>query len=239
MAVTPWLDDDTGYEQWLADHPDGFMANLNREPHRRYFRIHRATHRLPDRSNPGSINPRTGNNYSKLTADHFAELLEWAHIHLPTLVLSDVNFCKTCNPDSSSYIASEPTSDPEEYNHRAAQMLARGPVLRPTGVLVPKIDYSPTTKYYRDPEVRAWVLQRANGNCELCNLTAPFITANDDYYLESHHLILLSQGGADTPLNSAALCPNCHRKIHYGKEVNELRESLTKIISDKEALLPT
>ena len=35
-------------------------------------------------------------------------------------------------------------------------------------------------------------------------------------YLEVHHKIRLSDGGEDTIDNVVALCPNCHRKAHYG-----------------------
>lgn len=35
-------------------------------------------------------------------------------------------------------------------------------------------------------------------------------------YLEVHHIIFLAQGGDDTVDNAEALCPNCHRRKHYG-----------------------
>jgi hypothetical protein len=73
------------------------MANTNYRPSIRYFRIHRATHNLPDRSNPGSRNPRTGNKYSKVTADSIEELIEYART-LGLKVLEDSNYCKTCTP---------------------------------------------------------------------------------------------------------------------------------------------
>lgn len=211
------------------------MANLNKEPHPRYFRIHRATHRLPDRSNLGSVNPRTGNDYSKVTADALPDLIAWAKEHIPTLELNPKNFCKTCNPDSDSPVESAPTKDPAEYVIHADQILARGYVARPTGVANPKVEYSPTAQYYRDPKVRAWVLQRADGKCELCKMAAPFLTDHDEPYLESHHIFLLAQGGPDTPENTAALCPNCHRRIHHGKDRADLCKQLTGIIRAKEA----
>ncbi len=235
MAINHWIDDDAKYENWLAEHPDGFMANLNREPRAGYFRIHRATHRLPDRSNPGSVNPRTGNTYSKVTADTLSELRIWAENNIPSLVLGAVNYCKTCNPDTNSDVELSPTTDPNEYVHRANQILARGHVARPAGSLTPKVDYASTAQFYRDPKVRAWVLQRAKGCCELCHVPAPFLTDDEDLYLESHHLVFLADGGADTPENTAALCPNCHRKMHYGKDRISLCESLGDIVYAKES----
>lgn len=235
MSFNHWKDNDAGYEQWLAEHPDGFMANLNRQPHARYFRIHRASHRLPDRSNPGSVNPRTGNNYSKVTSGNLADLIAWIKQEVPDLILGEVNYCKTCDPNSALPVNSAPTTDLKEYINRADQILARGYVPRPTGILTPKVEHSSSTQYYRDPKVRAWVLQRAEGDCELCMSPAPFLMDNEEPYLESHHLIQLADGGPDTPDNTAALCPNCHRKMHYGKDRNQLRDHLTHTIHSKES----
>ena len=72
--------------------------------------------------------------------------------------------------------------------------------------------------YRRNPDVIAEVLHRALGKCEGCLSPAPFERASDGSpYLEVHHRILLSQGGEDTVANAFALCPNCHRKLHFGK----------------------
>lgn len=74
-----------------------------------------------------------------------------------------------------------------------------------------------TCQYLRNPDVRAEVLCRAKGICEECHQPAPFISKNTGHpYLEVHHRIPLSQGGKDTVENSIAVCPNCHRKLHFG-----------------------
>ena len=141
---------------------------------------------------------------------------------------------KLCGTTSSSSVESTPTADFDEYILRADQILSRRNVPRPVGIINPqKVDVV-GQQYYRDPKVRAWVLQRANGNCELCNMSAPFLTESEEAYLESHHLVLLAKGGSDTPENSAALCPNCHRKMHYSKDQFALFQQLTQIISIKE-----
>lgn len=73
------------------------------------------------------------------------------------------------------------------------------------------------TVFDRNPDVVAEVLERANGICEDCGEPAPFIRARDGApYLEVHHNTPLSQDGDDTVENAIALCPNCHRKAHYG-----------------------
>lgn len=72
--------------------------------------------------------------------------------------------------------------------------------------------------FKRNADVVAEVLLRANGTCEKCYSPAPFLRASDDTpYLEVHHIVQLSAGGEDTDANAMALCPNCHRKFHFGK----------------------
>ena len=71
--------------------------------------------------------------------------------------------------------------------------------------------------YARNPDVVAEALYRAKGICEKCRQFAPFIKkSNGEPYLEVHHIKPLSQGGEDSLENVKAICPNCHRKMHFG-----------------------
>jgi 5-methylcytosine-specific restriction endonuclease McrA len=71
--------------------------------------------------------------------------------------------------------------------------------------------------YRRNPDVVVSVLRRAGGRCEECGKEGPFRRKSDNSpFLEVHHKVLLSQGGEDTTDNAMALCPNCHRKLHFG-----------------------
>ena len=71
--------------------------------------------------------------------------------------------------------------------------------------------------FERNPDVVAEVLHRAEGECERCKGAAPFLRRKDGSpYLEVHHLVQLADGGEDTVENASALCPNCHRRLHYG-----------------------
>lgn len=73
-----------------------------------------------------------------------------------------------------------------------------------------------TYAYLRNPDVVAEVLFRAQGNCERCGNSAPFLRRSDGTpYLEVHHRVTLASGGADAVKNAEALCPNCHRELHY------------------------
>jgi len=72
--------------------------------------------------------------------------------------------------------------------------------------------------YQRSRDVRGYVLARANGKCEGCSNSAPFLRPDGTPYLEPHHLRRLSDGGPDHPAYVIALCPNCHRRVHAGAD---------------------
>jgi 5-methylcytosine-specific restriction protein A len=44
----------------------------------------------------------------------------------------------------------------------------------------------------------------------------------------------LSDAGPDDPRWVIALCPNCHRRAHYGEDKDSFNKHLTYIVSDKE-----
>jgi hypothetical protein len=82
---------------------------------------------------------------------------------------------------------------------------------------IPKTISVTTVAFERNPDVVAQVLDEADGTCQGCGKEAPFKRKSDNSpYLEVHHRIPLSAGGEDTVTNAIALCPNCHRKLHYG-----------------------
>jgi len=71
--------------------------------------------------------------------------------------------------------------------------------------------------FKRNADVVTAVLDRANGFCENCKNKAPFIRKKDNTpYLEVHHIKQLADGGEDSVKNAIAVCPNCHRKLHFG-----------------------
>jgi len=76
--------------------------------------------------------------------------------------------------------------------------------------------------YVRDDKVRQHVLKRANGVCEECNQRG-FLKRDGQIYLETHHIISLSEQGVDKPHNVIALCANDHRQAHFGKNWAELQ----------------
>lgn len=79
----------------------------------------------------------------------------------------------------------------------------------------------------RCAQIQYYARLRANGICEGCGISAPFVTGDWTPFLEVHHLTRLADDGPDTPENVAALCPNCHRRAHYGLDRFEFNFRIT------------
>lgn len=94
------------------------------------------------------------------------------------------------------------------------------------------------TIYERSRAVRDYVLRRAAGKCELCEQPAPFRRKGGLLYLEPHHTTRLSDGGPDHPKFVAALCPACHREVHYGEHAHEKNLALMDRLQVLEVLDP-
>jgi len=88
--------------------------------------------------------------------------------------------------------------------------------------------------HVRSNAVRVYVLRRAKGVCESCGDSAPFTTPKGRPYLEPHHTQRVADGGPDHPRWVAAICPNCHREIHHGKDGEALNERLKQKLGEIE-----
>lgn len=108
------------------------------------------------------------------------------------------------------------TSDPYVLTGAVDQLMVKEEPEAPEGNPTPRRVSTMSDAIERDPRVISWVLDRANGRCELCQAKAPFLKPNNQPFLEVHHVTQLADGGPDTVENARALCPNCHREIHYG-----------------------
>ena len=83
------------------------------------------------------------------------------------------------------------------------------------------------TQRLRNGLVIEYARRRAKGICELCEKPGPFKDKEGRPFLEVHHIIWLANGGEDTIRNVAALCPNCHRRMHVlnlAADIEKLKE---------------
>ena len=84
--------------------------------------------------------------------------------------------------------------------------------------------------YDRNPALRRRALDRAGGACELCGGQG-FRLPDGRIYLETHHVVPLSEGGKDSATNIVAICPNHHREAHHGERAGEIRRSLLSFLA--------
>jgi 5-methylcytosine-specific restriction endonuclease McrA len=126
---------------------------------------------------------------------------------------------------------STPSSDEDQVASRSQALLKKGITVPPVGQLAPQRVKVESSAFKRDPTVRAWVEQNANGTCELCGQPAPFPRPDGTSYLEVHHPWRLADGGPDTIQNAVALCPNCHRHLHHGQDLEALLVALRRRVT--------
>jgi 5-methylcytosine-specific restriction protein A len=88
--------------------------------------------------------------------------------------------------------------------------------------------------YQRSQDVRSYVLARSKGRCEGCKTVAPFVRKDGSPYLEPHHIRRVSDGGPDDPAFVIALCPNCHRRVHAGRDGASYNTALLNGMTDIE-----
>jgi len=53
-------------------------------------------------------------------------------------------------------------------------------------------------------------------------------------YLEVYHIRRLSDDGPDDPRWVAGLCPNCHRRAHYGADGATFNTALSEVVQRSE-----
>ena len=113
-----------------------------------------------------------------------------------------------------------------EFETRVVSYKSKANFPKPNGIRQPEKTHAQVTTFSRDPKVKAWVLKEASGKCECCGHDAPFTTPDGEPFLEVHHLRRLADGGSDRITNAVALCPNCHRELHYGVNKSSLVASM-------------
>ena len=118
-----------------------------------------------------------------------------------------------------------------EFEEQVSKLRQEEDLPHPEGKLQPKQQTATTSCLERDPKVVAWILKNSEGQCESCSQAAPFQKDDGKFYLEVHHLKRLADGGSDRTSNAVAVCPNCHRELHYGSRRTAVLEKLYSKIS--------
>lgn len=97
----------------------------------------------------------------------------------------------------------------------------------------PKIHSGRAVLYDRNPLVVAIAKARASNTCEAPECSHElFVDAYGVPYCEVHHIVPLSEGGADEIENVVCLCPTHHREAHFGKIATDLHSKFIAIRSN-------
>ncbi|MFP7735877.1 HNH endonuclease [Priestia aryabhattai] len=91
-----------------------------------------------------------------------------------------------------------------------------------------------TSVYEQTAALKQYVHKRAGGICEACGESAPFIARDGSTFLQMYYISKLSEGGLARTKDAAALCPNCHSRLRYGKYSEVYEEELITKINKKE-----
>ncbi len=132
--------------------------------------------------------------------------------------------------DESSFVVAEMLEPLADFKTSGVEKLSSDKFLKPVGRAIPDSTVTTVMQYRRDASVRAWVLSNARGVCECCKQDAPFKGADGLPYLEVHHVRQLAACGSDTVSNTVAICPNCHRELHFGEKRHELVHHLLETV---------
>jgi 5-methylcytosine-specific restriction protein A len=115
------------------------------------------------------------------------------------------------------------TTERDLLEKRVSLLRKQKEIALPNGSLQPDWEMKNIKFFYRNPAIKAWILENAKGICEGCDSPAHFRGSDGLPYLEVHHVLPLSQGGSDRTENTVALCSNCHTRCHYSIDRDEFK----------------
>ena len=214
---------DKAYNKWLKTNSSGFVITMHRNQNPSYMVLHRATCRLISTYNemaqPGCFTERI---YVKVCASSIIDAKVWVSAH----GRADGSFskiCSKCKPfngfSGDGFVAYDSLLQDQVKSSRKLTKFQREKRLN-EAQKKPDVMQTTCVVFKRNPDVIVEILEIAKGYCQDCGNPAPFYRETDGSpYLEVHHKIPLAEGGDDTVENAIALCPNCHRKEHYGVDV--------------------
>lgn len=86
----------------------------------------------------------------------------------------------------------------------------------------------------RSARINRMVKKRAKGYCEACGKKIEMYDNDGDPIVFVHHIVPISEGGEDSVYNTAAICADCHMRIHYASDGIEYNEGLKQKIIEKQ-----
>ncbi|KXA92037.1 hypothetical protein AKJ65_08150 [candidate division MSBL1 archaeon SCGC-AAA259E19] len=89
--VKEFVDNDNGYLAWIRNNPTGFVINAERNPSKRYLKLHKAT---CGTITSGKRENWTRTQYMKICSQTKEELANWAERKLA----GKLDPCRICNP---------------------------------------------------------------------------------------------------------------------------------------------
>lgn len=116
------------------------------------------------------------------------------------------------NYQDSVYASFHKGNKPNTYNHKYGKKEKK----------IPK-DSNGKSEYPRDSSIALLALELAEYKCTIDGSHESFVSGTTDRnYVEVHHLIpikfhYLFNADIDNEGNILVLCPNCHKKLHYGQ----------------------
>lgn len=158
--------------------------------------------------------------------------LKLAAHHPVSLIDLDVGISETGFQEAVENIASEQETDTDGVIAPSTT----GPQPPP-----PKGKARGQSKFTRSPAVASRALAMSKAICALATVEEPHLSfismRSKRNYVEAHHLIPFSQQGEflhslDVEENITALCPNCHKMLHYGTGA-EKAHALKTLLRDR------
>lgn len=88
--------------------------------------------------------------------------------------------------------------------------------------------------FVRNPYVVSAAFARAGGRCDMPGCGSQlFRMDSGENYLEVHHVVPLRDGGEDALRNACALCPMCHRRLHFSTDRVALQSALKASVLER------
>jgi hypothetical protein len=141
--------------------------------------------------------------------------------HSPGFISFLSSFCQKSIPNPTYFNSEEEFYRVKAQTEKEATKLSTKELMEKIGKIDDDLEPDRASmvayRYRRSPYIVEYAKRIANGICQDCKLPAPFISKlTKEPFLETHHKLSLANGGKDTIENTIALCPNCHRKRHFG-----------------------